>query len=84
MTNKIITLIFAVLNNTTNNLVMFKGVRRTKETRESKEFMSLEEAISFLEGFCGTEEKKENEVSLKDKWGMVIHVDQFVNVKYFQ
>ena len=64
MTNKIITLIFAILNNTTNNLVMFKGVRRTKETRESKEFMSLEEAISFLEGFCGTEERKENEVSL--------------------
>ena len=68
-------------------LVMFKGVRRTKETKESKEFMSLEEAISFLEGFCGVDEKKENEVSLKSNWGMVIHLDQLVNrinVKYYQ
>ena len=63
---------------------MFKGVRRTKETRESKEFMSLEEAIEFLEGFCGVQEKRDVEVDLKVKWGMVIHVDSIVNVKYFQ
>jgi hypothetical protein len=49
--------------------------------------MSLEEAVNFLEGFCGVQEKKENEVSLKNNWGMVIQLDQLVNrinVKYYQ
>jgi len=67
--------------------VMYKSVRRTKETITSKVFSSFEEAVGFLEGFVQTTERKAEEIDYRNaqsKWGMVIESKQFVNVKYFQ
>ncbi len=63
---------------------MFKAVKRTKETKESKECMTIEEAISFLNGFCGTSEKKDTEVDCKMNWGMIISLNNGITSKYFQ
>ncbi len=63
---------------------MFKAVKRTKETKEVKECMTLQEAISFLEGFCGTSEKKDVEVDCKMNWGMIIQLGNGIKSTYFQ
>jgi hypothetical protein len=86
LTIKIIVLIFAVLFHTTIN-IMYKSVRRTKDTITSKLFNSFEEAVGFLEGFVQTTERKAEEIDYRNaqsKWGMVIELKQLINVKYFQ
>ena len=67
--------------------IMFKSVRRTKNTITSKLFNSFEEAVGFLEGFVETRERKAEDIDYRNaqsKWGMVIESKHFVNVKYFQ
>lgn len=84
---KIIVLIFAVLFHTPQKNIMFKSVRRTKDSSTSKLFQTFEEAIGFLEGFVQTTERKAEDIDYRNaqsKWGMVIESKTFVNVKYFQ
>ncbi len=86
---KIYTLIFAVLFHTTKIFTMFRAVKRTKEFKSVKEFMTIHEAIQWLSDFCKTEEKDCHSVSTKERWGMVIfpgsHLgNSTINVKYFQ